>query len=70
MLVLDTYSNMNRCHFFITITNTVRRNKMIVMYRRTFIIKTLFFILIKPPLFLRNEVDTQQPMFPKLNIYT
>ncbi len=36
-----------KCHFFITITNRARRNKMIVMYLRTFIIKILFDILSK-----------------------
>ena len=41
----DTYSNANECHFFISITNIVKRNKMITMYLRTFIIKILFDIL-------------------------
>ena len=37
--------------FFITITNKVNRNKMIEMYFRTFKIKILFVIFIKPPLY-------------------
>ncbi len=40
-----------KCHFFIAITKVVRSNKMIAMYLRTFIIKILFFIIIKPPFF-------------------
>ena len=42
-----------KCHFFITTIIMIRRNKMIVMYRRTLIIKFLFFIIIKPPLYKR-----------------
>ena len=38
---------------------------MIVMYRRTLITKFLFFIIIKPPLYKRLEVDTQQLNVPK-----
>jgi len=49
----DTYSNANECHFFITATNKDRRNKMIAMYLRTFIIKILFFIFIRPPFFFK-----------------
>ena len=41
----DTYSNANECHFFISITNIVKKSKMITMYLRTFIIKILFDIL-------------------------
>ena len=42
-----------KCHFFIAITKVVRSNKMIERYLRTFTIKILFFILIKPPLYKR-----------------
>ena len=38
---------------------------MIVMYLRTLITKFLFFIIIKPPLYKRLEVDTQQLNVPK-----
>ncbi len=48
----DTQSEMKECHIFIAITNKVRSNKMIAMYRRTFIIKVFFFIFI-PPFFLK-----------------
>ena len=44
----DTY-HKDECHFFISITNAIRRDKMIQMYLRTFKIKILFFISIKPP---------------------
>ena len=37
---------------------------MIVMYRRTFIIKILFFIFIKPPFFKKNEGRHSTLMFP------
>ena len=37
---------------------------MIAMSSRTFIKKVLVFILSKPPLYIRLEVDTQQPIFP------
>ena len=57
-----------KCHFFITATKTDRRNKMIAMYLRTLITKILFFIIIKPPLFSRLEVDTQQLIFPMKSI--
>jgi len=40
---------------------------MIQMYLRTFIIKVLFFISIKPP-FFKKEVDTQQLYVPELII--
>ena len=50
--MIDTKSEMKECHIFIAITNKVRSNKMIAMYRRTFIIKVLFFIFI-PPFFLK-----------------
>ena len=49
----DAYSNANECHFLISTTRIVRIDKMIVMYLRTFIIKILFFIFIKPPLYKR-----------------
>ena len=60
----DTYSNANECHFFISTTRIVRIDKMIVMYLRTFIIKILFFIFIKPPFYYESKVDTQQLIFP------
>ena len=41
----------NECHFFMAITRKVRSNKMIAMSLRTFIIKVLVFIFIKPPLY-------------------
>ena len=41
----------NECHFFITTIITIRRNKMIAMSLRTFIIKVLVFIFIRPPLY-------------------
>ena len=41
----DTYSNANECHFFISITNIVKRNKMITIYLKIFITKILFDIL-------------------------
>ena len=44
-------SHRLKCHFFITTIMTIRRNKMIVMYRKTLITKFLFFIIIKPPLY-------------------
>ncbi len=34
-----------KCHFFITIIKMIKRNKMIVMYLRIFIIKSLFSLL-------------------------
>ena len=50
---MSTYKRLNRhlisyeikCHFFITITNKVRSNKMIEMRSRNFIIKVFVFIL-------------------------
>ena len=56
-----------KCHFFITITNEVSRNKMIEMYLRNFITKILFFISSNLLSFSRIEVDTQQLMFPIYN---
>ena len=50
----------NECHFLISITRKVRKNKMITMYLRTFKMKTLLFIVTKPPFFENKEVDTQQ----------
>ncbi len=38
---------------------------MIAMSLSTLMIKDLVFIFIKPPLFKRLEVDTQQLIFPK-----
>ena len=61
-VVLDVYpkrhlsrhlSHRLKCHFFITATNKDRSDKMIAMYLRTFIIKILFFIFIKPPFFYK-----------------
>ena len=43
----------NECHFLISITKEVRKNKKITMYLRTFKMKTLLFIIIFPPLFLK-----------------
>ena len=37
-----------KCHFFITINNSVRSNKMIGMYLRILIIKILLCILSPP----------------------
>ena len=37
-----------KCHFFITINNSVRSNKMIEMYLRILIIKILLCILSPP----------------------
>ena len=37
---------------------------MIAMSLRTFMKKVLVFILSKPPLYIRLEVDTQQLIFP------
>ena len=59
----DAYSNANECHFLISTTRIVRIDKMIVMYLRTFIIKILFFIFIKPPFCYESKVDTQQLIF-------
>lgn len=39
-----------KCHFFITINNSVRSNKMIEMYLRILIIKILLCILSPPSL--------------------
>ena len=58
----DTQSEMKECHIFIAITNKVRSNKMIAMYRRTFIIKVLFFIFI-PPFFLKIGGRHSHQMF-------
>ena len=44
----------------------IRRDKMIAMSLRTFTMKALFFIIIKPPfLKIRLEVDTQLLNVPK-----
>ena len=51
-------SYLLKCHFFISITIMVRRDKMIAMYLRTFIIKILFFIFITSNLTCL-EADTQ-----------
>ena len=51
---LQTLILMNECHFFITITKVVSRNKMIVMYRKTLITKVLLVIIIKPPFFQKE----------------
>ena len=53
--VFDKTFNLSRLsvYFFISITNMVRRSKMIQMYLRTFRIKILFFISIKPPFLLK-----------------
>ena len=58
----DTQSEMKECHIFIAIINKVRSNKMIAMYRRTFIIKVLFFIFI-PPFFLKIGGRHSHQMF-------
>lgn len=58
----DTQSEMKECHIFIAITNKVRSNKMIAMYRRTFMIKVLFFIFI-PPFFLKIGGRHSHQMF-------
>ena len=63
-LFSDTYSNANECHFFITITNMVRSNKMMVNRSRNFIIKVFVLITINLLSFYRLEVDTQQLIFP------
>jgi len=67
-LVRHLISYEIKCHFFITTIIMIRRNKMIVMYRRTLTTKFLFFIIIKPPLYVELEVDTQQLNDPKINV--
>ena len=57
-----------KCHFFITIIIMIRRNKMIAMKFKTFMIKVFVFIL-SNLLSLRDLVDTQQLIFP-INNYT
>ena len=47
-----------KCHFFITTIITIRRNKMIEMSFKTFIIKVLVFT-ISNLLSIRDSVDTQ-----------
>ena len=39
--LVSTLIYVNECHFFISTTNKVRSNKMIVTYLRTFITKIL-----------------------------
>lgn len=66
----DTQSDMKECHIFIAITNKVRSNKMIAMYRRTFKIKVLFFIFTPPFFFKIGGRHSHQMFLKKLyNIY-
>lgn len=59
---IDTQSEMKECQIFIVITNKVRSNKMIAMYRRTFMAKVLFFIFI-PPFFFKIGGRHSHQMF-------
>lgn len=46
VILLVTFNSFElSVYFFITTIKMIRRNKMIVMYLRTFMIKVLFFII-------------------------